>query len=125
MPRYEIVAHAVCDLDGVTPEEAAAEFRRGLVAGASSVTDVRLRHLAVWREGQPAASPLPVVLRQHLADFFADVERSAAEAEAAFRLRVAEILAVVATSADGDAGAPGDAAPLDQTDDRGRDRPTA
>ena len=91
MPRYEIVAHVTRDLDCDTAEEAAALFRRQLLSEAR-VAD-SLVHLAVWRQDPaPAASPLPTSLREKLVDFFTALERSAGEAEEAFRGRVEAIL---------------------------------
>jgi hypothetical protein len=90
MPRYEIVAHVVRELDCDTAEDAAAVFRRQLLAEARG--DDALVHLAVWRdELDPAASPVPQPLRIKLAAFFAAVERCAEDAEAAFRDRVTAI----------------------------------
>jgi hypothetical protein len=95
MPRYEIIAHVSQELTCETAEDAAAIVRRQLLA--QSGTRANLLHLAVWREDPaPAASPLPPALRQTLVDFFATLERSAGEAEAAFRERVAAILTVSA-----------------------------
>ena len=63
MPRYEIVAHVTRELECASAEEAAAEFRRQLLADAG--LDDALLHLAVWREDPaPAVSPLPSSLRQ-------------------------------------------------------------
>jgi hypothetical protein len=93
MPRYEIVAHVTRDLDCESAEEAAAEFRRQLLADAG-IADALL-HLAVWREDPaPAASPLPSSLRDSLVGFFDGLERCAGEAEEAFRGRVEAILMV-------------------------------
>ena len=92
MPRYEIVAHVVVDLEGSTPEAAAAAFKRDVLARSGD--EVALRGLAVWRPTtDPASTPLPTSAQRHLADFFAGVARSAATAEEAFRVRVEEILA--------------------------------
>jgi hypothetical protein len=91
MPRYEIVAHIMRQLDCESAEEAAALFRRQLLSEARS-SDT-LVHLAVWREdAAPAASPLSASLRQKLIDFFAALEQSAGEAEATFRGRVEAIM---------------------------------
>ena len=91
MPRYEIVAHVTRELDCDTAEEAAAVFRRQLLSEAR-VAD-SLVHLAVWREEPaPAVSALPPSLRQKLTAFFTALERSASEAEEAFRGRVEAIL---------------------------------
>jgi hypothetical protein len=93
MPRYEIVAHITRELDCASAEEAATEFRRQLV-GDAGLADALL-HLAVWREDPaPAASPLPTSVRRRLEDFFAALERSAGEAEEAFRGQVEAILMV-------------------------------
>ena len=95
MPRYEIIAHVSQELTCETAEDAAAIVRRQLLA--QSGTQANLLHLAVWRDDPAsAASPLPPALRQTLVDFFATLERSAGEAEAAFRERVAAILTVSA-----------------------------
>jgi hypothetical protein len=99
MPRYEIVAHVVCDLDCETPDEAAAVFKRRLLPGAEP--SATLRHLAAWSLAADLSdSAMPASLRRHLADFFADLERSAAEAEEVFRVRVEAILAAPDTAAD-------------------------
>ena len=100
MPRYEIVAHVVRDLECDTAEDAAAIFRRQLQAEARP-TDT-LVHLAVWREATDSA--LPPSLRGKLAEFFAAVERSAGEAEQAFRGRVEAILLGSGTGAGDEAG---------------------
>ena len=109
MPRYEIVAHLSVDLHGTTPEAAAAAFKRDLCSGAGDA--VTLHSLAVWR---PTAGPLPATLpaplRRHLADFFVGVQRCAATAEAAFRVRVEEIFARTTPDAADALGAPLDAA---------------
>ncbi len=98
MPRYEIVAHVTREMDCASAEEAAAEFRRQLIADAG--LDDALLHLAVWREDPaPAASPLPSSLRHSLKDFFAGLERCAGEAEEAFRGRVEAILMAPAPGA--------------------------
>jgi hypothetical protein len=98
MPRYEIVAHVTRDLDCDSAEEAAAEFRRQLLTEAG-LADALL-HLAVWREDPaPAASPLPTSVRRSLEGFFTALERSAGEAEEAFRGRVEAILMVPAAAA--------------------------
>jgi hypothetical protein len=92
MPRFEIVVHVTVDLDGTTPEAAAATVKRQLRAQTDGAAT--LHGLAVWREsagGGPAPLPLPV--RQHLASFFAGVAGCAATEEAAFRARVGEIFA--------------------------------
>src|SRR6059058_2854357 len=93
MPRYEIVAHLTCELACETAEDAAAVFHHEVMAEAGVEDDVL--QLAVWREESAAhASPLPTTLRQQLIAFFAALERSAGEAEAAFRERVAAILTI-------------------------------
>ncbi len=105
MPRYEIVAHVARNLDCATPEEAALLVRGQLTAAGGQV---ELLHLAVWREevASPRASPLPPSLRRKLIDFFSALDRSAADAEEAFRGRVAAILAAPpARLASGPAGA--------------------
>ena len=92
MPRYDIVVHVSVDLDGTTPEQAAAVFTRGLLAGVDPQAAVR--GLALWRPHDgAAATPLPAPLPDQLADFFAGVQWSAAMAEAAFRLEVEQIMA--------------------------------
>ena len=104
MPRYEIVAHVTRELDCATAEEAATEFRRQLLADAG-LADALL-HLAVWREDPaPAASPLPPSVRRSLEDFFTALERSAGEAEEAFRGRVEAILMVPASASGDEDGA--------------------
>ena len=92
MPRYEIVAHFTCELEGATAEEAAALFHRQVLTEAGIADEVL--QLAVWRQEPATASPLPNTLRQQLIDFFAALEHSAEEAEEAFRERVEAILAV-------------------------------
>jgi hypothetical protein len=114
MPRYEIVVHLTCELAGETAEEAAALFQRQVLTEA----DVRdeVLQLAVWRqESTGSGSPLPGTLRQQLVDFFAGLERSAMEAEAAFRDRVEAILATPgpATEPGGNHPAAGPASPRD------------
>lgn len=105
MPRYEIVAHVTRELECASAEEAAAEFRRQLLANAG-LNDALL-HLAVWREDSPpAVSPLPSSLRTNLTDFFATLERCASEAEEAFRGRVEAILMVPGAAAGDEGGAP-------------------
>src|SRR5687767_11373863 len=100
MPRYEIIAHVTRELTCESAEDAAAIFRRELLAGTEP--NDALLHLAVWREDpSPASSPLPSSLRQALVDFFTALERSAGEAETAFRERVAAILTVSAPGAAG------------------------
>lgn len=95
MPRYEIIAHVSQELACETAEDAAAIVRRQLLAQTGTQDD--LLHLAVWRDDPaPAASPLPPALRQTLVDFFATLERSAEDAETAFRERVAALLTVSA-----------------------------
>lgn len=96
MPRYEIVAHVARHLDCATPEEAARLVRGQLTSATGG--QVELLHLAVWREetASPVASPLPPSLRRKLIDFFSALDRSAADAEEAFRGRVAAILAAPA-----------------------------
>ena len=91
MPRYEIVAHLVRELDCDTAEDAASVFRRQLLAEARRGD--ALVHLAVWRdEVDPTASAVPSTMRQKLTEFFAAVERGAEDAEEAFRDRVEAIL---------------------------------
>lgn len=91
MPHYEIVAHVIRELDCETAEDAAAIFRQQLLADARSAD--KLVHLAVWREESASSgSPVSASVRQKLVDFFSSLERSAGEAEAAFRGRVAAIL---------------------------------
>jgi hypothetical protein len=90
MPRYEILAHFTCELEGTTAEDAAAQFQRLLTA--AGIADEVLQ-LAVWRQETGTTSPLPTTLRQQLIEFFAALERSADEAETAFRARVEAILA--------------------------------
>lgn len=91
MPRYEIVAHVTRELDCETAEEAAAIVRRQVLTDPALAAD--LMHLAVWRQDPPpAVSPLPTGLRQQLVDFFATLERCAADAEEAFRGRVEALL---------------------------------
>lgn len=104
MPRYEVVAHLAVELDGTTPEEAAAAYRRRFLAGDG----LTLRALAVWPCAHDASpSPLPPALRQQLADFYAAVARHAAIEEAAFRARVEDIFAETAGDAcDDAAGSP-------------------
>ena len=104
MPRYEIVAHVARQMDGASAEEAAAEFRRQLLADVG-IADALL-HLAVWREDpSPAVSPLPAPLRQGLEDFFTGLERCASEAEESFRGRVEALLMVPASAAGDEDGA--------------------
>ncbi len=92
MPTYEMVVHLSAELEGTTPESAATDFARrlrGAVDPAASVLG-----LAVWRPWDGATrTPLPAPLPQQLREFFAGVEGSAALAEAAFRVRVGEIMA--------------------------------
>jgi hypothetical protein len=109
MPRYEIVAHLVCELDAGTAEDAATAFRRQVLAEPGGADT--LLHLAVWREEPaPTSSLLPASLRQQLTDFFAALDRCAGEAEATFRRRVeAILLAAPAAERATDAGAPADA----------------
>ena len=105
MPRYEIVAHVARNLECATPEEAAAVVRGQLLAAAGGPCE--LRHLAVWQEGaSPAASPLPPALRRKLIDFFAALDRCAADAEATFRGQVAAILAVPGRGSEDDGSTP-------------------
>jgi hypothetical protein len=112
MPRYEIVAHVTRELECASAEEAAAEFRRQLLADAG--LDDALLHLAVWREDPaPDVSPLPSSLRKSLMDFFAGLERCASDAEEAFRGRVEAILMVPAPAAGDDGGAP--VVPVDES----------
>jgi len=104
MPRYEIVAHVTREIDCGSAEEAATEFRRQLLMDAG-LADALL-HLAVWREDPaPATSPIPTSVRRSLDDFFAALERSAGEAEEAFRGRVEAILMVPASAAQDEHGA--------------------
>ena len=92
MPRYDIVIHVSVELDGATPEQAAADFTRGLLAGVDPRAEVL--GLALWRPHDgTTATPLPAPLPDQLADFFAGVQWSAAMAEAAFRLEVEQIMA--------------------------------
>lgn len=93
MPRYEIVAHVARHIDCATPDEAARLVRGQLTSAAGG--QVELLHLAVWREdaAAPESSPLPSSLRRKLVDFFSALDRSAADAEEAFRGRVSAILA--------------------------------
>ena len=101
MPRYEIVAHVARDLECATPEEAASVVRGQLMSATGGA--IELRHLAIWREeASPAASPLPPALRRKLIDFFAALDRCAADAEETFRGRVAAILAVPARDPEDD-----------------------
>jgi hypothetical protein len=91
MPRYEIIVHVTRDLPCASAEEAAAIVRHEGLAESGAVG--HLLHLAVWREDPaPAASPLPLPVRQTLRDVFTALERCAAEAETTFRDRVAAIL---------------------------------
>jgi hypothetical protein len=91
MPRYEIVAHLVCELGCADAEEAAAIVGHDL-AGAPGATLV-IQHLAVWRQDPPpAVSPLPAPARQQLLAFFAALARASDAAETAFRGRVAALL---------------------------------
>jgi hypothetical protein len=91
MPHYEIVAHVIRELDCETAEDAAAIVRRQLLADARRSD--KLVHLAVWREEpESSGSPVSAPVRQKLVDFFSSLERSAGEAEAVFRGRVAAIL---------------------------------
>lgn len=92
MPRYEIVTHLQVDLDGATPEDAAALFKRTFLTGNGA--RVRLRNLAVWRPDSDAGpTPLPSPLPRHLEAFFSGVARSAAVEEETFRRRVEAIFA--------------------------------
>jgi hypothetical protein len=91
MARYEIICHVVCEFDCATPEEAAAAFKLRLLPRADG--PITLRHLAAWGlAAEPTASALPAALRRRLADFYADLERCAAEADDVFRVRVEAIL---------------------------------
>lgn len=91
MPTYEMVVHLSVELDGTTPEAAAAEFARRLRGGVDPSASVL--GLAVWRPWDGATrTPLPAPLPRQLREFFAGVEGSAALAEAAFRVRVGEIM---------------------------------
>ena len=104
MPRYEIVAHVTRELDCASAEEAATEFRRQLLADAG-LADALL-HLGVWRaDPAPAASQLPTSVRRSLEGFFTALERSAGEAEEAFRGRVEAILMGPASPAGDEEGA--------------------
>jgi hypothetical protein len=99
VPRFEIVGHLTCELAAESAEDAAAVFQHQVLAKAGVADDVL--QLAVWRqESVGTASPLPTTLRQQLIDFFAALEQSAVEAEAAFRERVGAILAVPGPAAD-------------------------
>jgi hypothetical protein len=90
MPRYEVVAHLAVELDGAIPEEAAAVYRRHVLAGDG----LALRALAVWPCAHDhSPSPLPPALQQQLVDFFVAVARHAALEEATFRARVEAIFA--------------------------------
>jgi hypothetical protein len=103
MPRYEIVAHVTRELECASAEEAATAFRRQLLADAG-LADALL-HLAVWREDPaPAASPLPSALRHRLEEFFTALERSAGEAEEAFRGQVEAILLAPSSAAPDEEG---------------------
>jgi hypothetical protein len=105
MPRYEIVAHVMRELEGASAEEAAVEFRRQLLADAGAAD--ALLHLAVWREDPaPAVSPLPSPLRQGLEGFFTGLEQSASEAEETFRGRIEAILMASGPGAEEDGGTP-------------------
>lgn len=91
MPRYEIVAHVTSEMDCQTAEEAAAIIRRQIMDGPAGPN--QLLHLAVWQEALGATpSPVDPVIRARLVDFFMTLERSAAEAEEAFRGQVEAIL---------------------------------
>lgn len=92
MPTYEIVVHLAAELDGTTPEVAAADLQRRLLGAVDPAASVL--GLAVWRPWDGATrTPLPSPLPRQLREFFAGVEGSAALAEAAFRVRVGEIMA--------------------------------
>jgi hypothetical protein len=96
MPRYEVVAHLSVELDGATPEEAAAVYRRRFLADDG----LALQDLAVWpcsHDRSPSA--LPPSLQQQLTDFFAAVAGHAAIEEATFRARVEAIFAETAPNA--------------------------
>jgi hypothetical protein len=96
MPRYEIVAHVIRELDCDSAEEAAALFRGRLLA-ETCPTDA-LVHLAVWRDSpEPDSSPIPASLRLKLVDFFASLQHCAEEAEKALRVQIEEILMASAT----------------------------
>jgi hypothetical protein len=100
MPRYEVVTHIAVELDGAMPEEAAAVYRRALLA----VDGLALRGLAVWpstRDSTP--TPLPPPLQQQLIEFFAAVARHAAAEEAVFRARVEDIFAGASAGPEGNA----------------------
>jgi hypothetical protein len=91
MPRYEIAAHVVLDLDCDTPEDAAEVVRHRLLAEATGAS--ALRHLAVWPLASDSSTwAAPADLRRRLAEFFAEVDRYAVGAEEAFRARVDDIL---------------------------------
>jgi hypothetical protein len=91
MPRYEIVVHVAREMECATPEQAAAVVRDQIVGQPGDPAE--LLHLAVWRGDRAGgASPLPPPLRRKLVDFFAALDRCAADAEAAFRDRVASVL---------------------------------
>ena len=91
MPRYEIVAHLVCELACADAEDAAASVGHDL-AGTPGTTVV-IQHLAVWRQDPPpAVSPLPVATRRQLLACFAALAHASDAAETAFRGRVAALL---------------------------------
>jgi len=91
MPRFEILYHAICDMDCNSSEEAAAAFRDGLAGSGDDRSQVF--HLAVWREDADAASsPLDAAARSQLDLFFTEVLRCAQEAEDRFRGDVEAIL---------------------------------
>jgi hypothetical protein len=90
MPRYEVVTHIAVELDGATPEEAAAVYRRAFLTGEG----LTLRGLAVWPSTRDSTSaPLPPPLQRQLHEFFAAVARHAVVEEEAFRARVEDIFA--------------------------------
>jgi hypothetical protein len=111
MPRYEIIVHVTRELPCESAGDAAAIVRQQALEKTQPGDE--LLHLAVWREDPaPAASPLPPDLRQALAAFFATLEGAAGDAEAAFRERVAAILAAPAREgADAGLGADAPSAP--------------
>lgn len=103
MPRYEVLTHIAVELDGTTPEEAAAVFKRAFLGGAG----LALRGLAVWPSaGSSTPVPLPPPLQQQLADLFVAVARHAAVEEDAFRARVADIFAQAESGAGSTTSAP-------------------
>jgi len=92
MPTFEMVVHLVTELDGTTPDAAAADFALRLRGGIDPAASVL--GLAVWRPSDGATrTPLPSPLPRLLREFFTGVEGAASSAEAAFRVRVGEIMA--------------------------------